>query len=407
RTGTRVPAGAAAAAGPTGQDSPADEATELVPAARRATGDQGLTRVARGRAARARAAGGGRARGGRAAAAGTPPGADQAVASAEAASLAAAGPRRMPGRRRAGEPDEPPRPGRRPDDGRLAEAWPYAPPDEDRQAGRETGQPEDAWPYAAAAEPAAGTPRRPGQRPYAGRDDDPLTGEWSYSRGQDSARAGYEDYGATERSGRPYHDSELESGGRHGSAAARSPSGSWPEPDWDYEERGGRDQYASDPYPSDPYPSGQYPQDPYRPRSQGSTRSYKVSEPGSSSGERAFDEQESRRDPGPRRRADLDEGTSDRRSGRGRSQRDRRADERPGRSLQPERDDWAPREQPGGWPDGADELEPLPPLEDPGRRRAWPAEDGDWGRLDEVENPDPRWAEPLPEFEPEYEGDAW
>jgi len=74
----------------------------------------------------------------------------------------------------------------------------------------------------------------------------------------------------------------------------------------------------------------------------------------------------------------------------------------------PEQGDWPSAEQPAAWSGGADELEPLPPLADPGRRRAWrSAEDSDWGRLGDEENPDPRWAAPLPEFEPEYEGDTW
>ena len=452
RTGARVPA-RAAAAGLAGAGGAADDATALVPAARRASGEpaeragsQGLTRGGRGRAGRARAAAGGRARGGRAAAGGTLPGADHAAEGAEAAILAATGgARRTPGRRRADEPDAAARPGHRREDGRLAEAWPYAPadedrqgthgddrlaeawpyapPDEDRQAERRTGRPADAWPHTTAGEPGTDAPRLAGQRPYAGQDgdnrgrarsDDPLTGEWSYARERDFAQAGNEDYGATGLSGQPYSGGELETGGgRHGSAAGHSPSGqpppgrsasgSWPEPDWDYEDRSGRDQYRPDSYLSDPYLSDPAepaaPDLPRRPGSHGGTRSYKVNEP------------ERSRDSGMHRRVDrdgADPGHGDR-SGRGRGRRSRRGgDERPARSFQPERDDWASGEQPPAWAGGADELEPLPPLEDPGRRRAWgSAEESDWGRLDEAENPDPRWAAPLPEFEPEYEGDTW
>jgi hypothetical protein len=54
----------------------------------------------------------------------------------------------------------------------------------------------------------------------------------------------------------------------------------------------------------------------------------------------------------------------------------------------------------------------LPPLDrqsrQSGRRRSWQsADDGDWGRLGEGENPDPRWTDPMSDFEPEYEGDSW
>ncbi len=523
RTGARTapaPVGASAA-GLASAGGAADDATALVPAARRAAdatagraGSEGLTRGARGRAGRTRAAAGGRAGragGGRAAAGASLPGAVEAVeAAAEAAGLAAAGgARRAPGRRRAGEPDAEARTGSGRDDGRLGEAWPYAPADrdrqvasgdgrraeawpyepadKDRQGARGTGRPAAGWPYAAAGEPGAGeqgsgAPRRSGQRPYAAEDDgdrgrarsdDPLTGEWSYSRERDFAQASYEDYRPTGLPGQPYDAGEPgPGGGRHGSPAGRSPAGpspardwpypgpdagqerdrgeaagrlpagrsaagSWPEPDWEYEDRGGRDQHRSDPYQPDsyqpdPYLPDHYLSDPREPDgepaapdrpaggSQGSHRSYKLSEPSSPSGQRPYGEPERSRGSGTHRRADQDADaglsgdrpSSDHRSGRGRSRRSRRGgEERPARSFQPERDDWASGEQPAAWSGGADELEPLPPLEgpgDPGRRRAWgSAEESDWGRLDDAENPDPRWAAPLPEFEPEYEGDSW
>jgi hypothetical protein len=58
-------------------------------------------------------------------------------------------------------------------------------------------------------------------------------------------------------------------------------------------------------------------------------------------------------------------------------------------------------------------LEPLPPLDDPGRaqgrrsaRRS--AEDsGDWDGLGDDEGLDHRWSGPVSEFEPEFEGDTW
>ena len=93
---------------------------------------------------------------------------------------------------------------------------------------------------------------------------------------------------------------------------------------------------------------------------------------------------------------------------RGVSRWGRGGDEQASRSAQRASDDWQSAEQPPAWSGGADELEPLPPLEDAGRRRAWQsAEDSDWGRLGDEEDADPRWAAPLPEFEPEYEGDTW
>ncbi len=93
---------------------------------------------------------------------------------------------------------------------------------------------------------------------------------------------------------------------------------------------------------------------------------------------------------------------------RGVSRWGRGGDEQASRSAQRAGDDWPSAEQSPAWSGGADELEPLPPLEDTGRRRAWQsAEDSDWGRLGDEEDSDPRRASPLPEFEPEYEGDTW
>jgi hypothetical protein len=95
-------------------------------------------------------------------------------------------------------------------------------------------------------------------------------------------------------------------------------------------------------------------------------------------------------------------------------------------------------EPPASWSGaGDDALEPLPPLDGPGRaqgrRSAWrPADDrahdsardaaqdrsgdraGDWGALGgpgDEEDRDQRWSAPAPGYEPyyepEYDGDSW
>jgi hypothetical protein len=77
------------------------------------------------------------------------------------------------------------------------------------------------------------------------------------------------------------------------------------------------------------------------------------------------------------------------------------------------RDGWQPPEQTAAWSGGEDVLEPLPPLDQPGRAQGrWSArrsadDSGDWDRLGDDENPDHRWSAPPSEFEPEYEGDTW
>jgi GT2 family glycosyltransferase len=325
-----------------------------------------------------------------------------------------------------------------------------------------SGRPYDADEH----EPGAGHRRSAAGRSPSGRS---AAGDWPYpgsdaGQGQDrEAAAGRSPSGRSASGSWPYADGDdLTSdrrparGGR--SAAGASPGGSWPEQDWDYQGRSGRDRsgehsYGPDRYGSDRYGSDPYGPDPYGPdaygsdREQadrdlgdrdragrsGSTRSYKIDEPSSPSGLWPYDEPGRRRDPGTHRadrddrdddqyRADVGmtdlDGAGDRparertgrdRSGRrGASRRGRRGDERHARSPVPEQGDWPSAEQPAAWSGGADELEPLPPLADPGQRRAWrSAEDSDWGRLGDEENPDPRWAAPLPEFEPEYEGDTW
>jgi hypothetical protein len=70
-----------------------------------------------------------------------------------------------------------------------------------------------------------------------------------------------------------------------------------------------------------------------------------------------------------------------------------------------------PAGQPPAWSDD-DVLEPLPPLDSPGRPRgrqsAWRSAQGagDRDRLGDDEDADRRWSH-QPEFEPGYEGDTW
>ncbi|MGN6794702.1 MAG: glycosyltransferase [Streptosporangiaceae bacterium] len=285
RTSARSPASPAVADLGGSRGEP-DDATALVPASERAelaaegrAGASGLSRGARARAGRARAAASSRAgrnRSGRAAPDGSLPGADAAIEAVEAAGLAAAdGARRGQGHRRGagheprdggrrgrtGPPDsrsDPARAGDRRSDGRLAEAWPYAPPD-DRQGTRADGGLADAWPYAAADE-GHGPARSESARPYAGADEprtdagrhsgrpragqggpggsrsaDPLTGEWSQAEERDLDPARDEDYSATGLSGWPSDPGERGQGRRHRrSAAGQSPSGRSPAGDWPY-----------------------------------------------------------------------------------------------------------------------------------------------------------------------------
>jgi hypothetical protein len=77
------------------------------------------------------------------------------------------------------------------------------------------------------------------------------------------------------------------------------------------------------------------------------------------------------------------------------------------------RERWQPPEQAAAWSGSDDVLEPLPPLDEPGRAqgpgsaRRSADDSGDWDRLGDDENPDHRWSAPPSEFEPEYEGDTW
>ena len=287
-TPARRPAGPAVA-GLSGAGDEQDDATALVPASERAelaaaggAGTHGLARGPRSRAGRARAAASsrvGRNRAGRGAPDGSLPDADAAIDAVEAAGLAAtAGARRGPGRGRGADPepreagrrsrtgpsdarsDPPARAGDRRGEGRLAEAWPYAPPDE-RPGARADGGLADAWPYAAAGADSASTRSGSGladgwpqseaderrsdagrrsDRPYAGqgsasgsRSADPLTGEWSFSDESDLDPPRHDDYSATGLAGWPYDASEREQGRGHGrSAAGRSPSGRSPAGDW-------------------------------------------------------------------------------------------------------------------------------------------------------------------------------
>ena len=182
----------------------------------------------------------GRTRSGRGAPDGSLPEADAAIDAVEAAGFdATAGARRRPGRGRGtgpepgdagrrgrtglsdGRSDTPTLAGDRRSEGRLAEAWPYAPPDE-RPGARGDGRLADAWPYASAGDDRASTrgdsgladgwphseadethtdAGRRSDRPYSGqgsasgsRSPDPMTGAWSFSDERDLDPARHDDY---------------------------------------------------------------------------------------------------------------------------------------------------------------------------------------------------------------------
>jgi GT2 family glycosyltransferase len=115
-----------------------------------------------------------------------------------------------------------------------------------------------------------------------------------------------------------------------------------------------------------------------------------------------------RTDPGRSARTGRESSASSPFTGwRKRGREDREAS--PARS---EPDRWQSGEQPPAWSD--DVLEPLPPLDDPGRAQrhggsAWRSADsaGDWDRFGDDEAAGGRWSPLQPEFEPEYEGDTW
>jgi GT2 family glycosyltransferase len=454
------------------EDEEPEDATALVPAPRAPgeaaaeRGRQGRGTRARGTRARTAAAGReGRGRAGRAAAAAAE--AEASASAAEAAIVAASGPRSGAGRRPGGRG---PRDTGRDDDrqaraageGRLAEAWPYAPPDEDKAGPRSDGRLAEAWPFAQPDDDVAGArddARSSGSWPYAGAAEpaaearaaarpgssDPLTGDW-YTDERDVSGPRHEDYSPTGLSGWPGDAAASEpAAGRHGASQQRSPSGRSPAGDWPFpgpDGDAGRDPDHAQRLPSGRSAAGSWPEqdwsseehgDTGRAGRTGSTRSYKLNEPSSPSGlwpygdEDLADRSGAHRSPGPQvaaewgtdpgtpRRSQGQRGSGQRRTGqRGTEQRSagRRArhrdDERDARPQQPERDEWPPAGQPAAWNGGADELEPLPPIDDHGRRRSSrSAEDGDWGQLGETESRDPRWAAPLPDFEPEYEGDTW
>ncbi len=258
-------------------------------------------------------------------------------------------------------------------DDRLTQAWPYAPADEPRHDARADGRLADAWPHAAADEPGTALVRRSDQRPYSpgadeadriargGRSSGPPGRAWSYPDEPDLDTGRRDDFSATGPSGRPYDDGEPPRGGSHRSAAGRSPSGRSPGGDRPYPELDADS-------PADRYPAaGRSP----------SGRSPAGGWPYPDSGEPGWGS------PGSRS---------------------------PSRGH---RDRWQSAEQTAVWPGGDDMLEPLPPLDDPGRaqdrrsaRRS--AEDsGDWDGLGDDEGLDHRWSGPVSEFEPEFEGDTW
>jgi GT2 family glycosyltransferase len=340
-------------------------------------------------------------------------------------------------------------------DDRLTQAWPYAPADEPGHDARADGRLPRAWPHAAADEPSTALVRRSDQRPYSqdadesdrnalrGQSSGPPGRAWSYSDEPDLISGGRDDFSATGPPGRPYDDGEPAPGGNYRSAAGRSgsgrsPSGDWPYPDLDADgpdERypvagrspSGRSPAGAWPYPdSDEIANGR--------GSESSSRSQYGEDRASGAGswpepsrdyqDRAgADRAEGYRD-GDRgageRRGRWSTGRSARRgSGRpgqersGRSEADWARADQPGGPSGGHREGWQRPEQTAAWSGGDDVLEPLPPLDNPGRapdrwsaRRS--AEDsGDWDRLGDDESHDHRRSAPPYEFEPEYEGDTW
>ena len=342
-------------------------------------------------------------------------------------------------------------------DNRLTQAWPYAPADEPRHDARADGRLADAWPYAAADEPSTAVARRSDQRPYSpgadeaegisprARSSGPPGRAWSYSDEPDLGTGRRDDFSATGAPGRPYDDGEPAPGGSYRSAAGRSgygrsPSGDWPHPD--LEADGPDERYP----PAGRSPSGRPPAGAWPDQDSDEIASGRGSAASSRPryGEDLAAGAGSWPEPGldyqgrARARADRADGYRDgdrergERRGRwstGRSARrgaGRPGQARSGRSdpdwsladrlAEPSgdhRERWQPPEQAAAWSGSDDVLEPLPPLDEPGRAqgpgsaRRSADDSGDWDRLGDDENPDHRWSAPPSEFEPEYEGDTW
>jgi len=341
-------------------------------------------------------------------------------------------------------------------DTRLADAWPYA-AEEPRPGSRADAPRSDLRP------PAGGDPAQTGPRP--GRPAGPQEQAWSYSDEPDHDLGARADFSATGPSGRPYDDGYPEpSAGRHSAAAGRSPSGRSASGDWPYPDSGAgprRDRGpAAGRSPSGRSPAGSWPDPGVE------TADRRLSSGRSAAGRSPERDWPARdladRDLADRDLADRDLADRDRQAwGDDQSTQDRRTDEpstsgswpygepdRGRRSTRSGRPDTEPdqdpadrgpreprrgrrgigrsarhgggrpgrdrtREEPPARPGGGEALEPLPPIGGPGRRQsgrsAWrPAEDtGERVRGRDEERQDQRWSEPLPDYEPEYEGDGW
>ncbi|MDR2985416.1 MAG: hypothetical protein LBV34_11310 [Nocardiopsaceae bacterium] len=338
----------------------------------------------------------------------------------------------------------------------LTGAWPYSERDLDPASNRDylgTARPGRS---ADAGEPEQGRGKR---RFGAGRSSSSRSPSGQSPSGQPPAG----DWPYADLDAQPRRDLGSDAGRTR---SGRSAAGTWPYSDsGDFAGRDRRDPYASDPYSQDIYERGRErgggEREPDRGRSRG-TRRRKINEPTSPSGQRPYDEPRASRDSGAHRR-DWEPGSSwDRDSGvrsgpsrnsgptprvrgtadpygtdwsrgrddsyaSGRSQPQqessggksagrgrrrfgrRRGDDQP---ADRDRNDRQSRGASSAWSGGGDELEPLPQPDGQdyrgGRRRSWqPSDDRDWGRYGDAGNPDPRRADPLSDFEPEYEGDSW
>jgi GT2 family glycosyltransferase len=331
-----------------------------------------------------------------------------------------------------------------PGDTRLADAWPYA-ADQPRQARDGDLLPEPRPSRASDPADAGSRQSRPGGRGRRGR---------SHSDEPDHDRRARRDLAATQLPGRPYDDGYLEPGpGRPDAAAgwsasgrsaagrdlpydldasspgdrgavARSPSGRSPSGAWPYFDEG-------DEVPGGSAAGPDWP-DLDRPAwSEGqSTRAYRLPDEQRSLPARLPDQHRSL--PGGLPYDELDPSSDTTRPAPpdwrpapdrgnrepGEQRRGRRGTRRParhggGRAAS----DYPPGEPASAWPGGAEALEPLPPIDGPGRRqsarsaRRSTEHTGEHGSGDDDAWTDQRWSAPLPEhdadYEPEYGGDSW
>ncbi len=309
-----------------------------------------------------------------------------------------------------------PRPGRPADARERARSYSDE-PDQDLGARADfsatglSGRPyDDGYP-----EPPAGRRSPAAGRSPSGRS---ASGDWPYpdldadadARADRGTAAGRPPSGRSPGGSWPYAHEETAD---RRPAAGRSPAGRSPERDWDAPERDWPGQDAPE---RDRLDRDRLDRDRPASRDEQGTRAYRLAgEPRSTSGSRPYGEPD--RDPSPNRSGRPDresapsagdrEPAEPRRGRRGVRRPARHGSDRAGRKNQ------AQPQPPSAWPADDEALEPLPPTGSAGRRQsgrsAWrPAEDtGERGRHRDDGRQAQRWSEPLPDYEPEYEGDGW